>query len=445
LDPDTGRTLRKGAYLFQSVWNPFKKAKKMVGEILSTGDEIRTGALVDSNSAYIAERLEIEGIAVVRHMAIGDDLGTIVSVLKEIGTRADVAVVTGGLGPTLDDLTTEAAAKAADVGLSLDRVALETIEGFFRKMNRSMSDSNKKQAMFPEGAERLDNPIGTAPGFMLRIDRCVFFFLPGVPAEMQLMLSDQVLPRIRALLGEDRSYLLVKTLSTFGLPESVVGERLRDLADGFPDIKLGLRAKFPEIQIKLYVKGEDEAQLNGKLGRASSWVIQHLGKNVFSADGISMEAAVGELLKEKGATVAVAESCTGGLISDWLTDVPGSSAYFLFSAVTYSNESKNEILGVMPETLSANGAVDEAVVSEMAEGVRRISGATYGVATSGIAGPDGGTAEKPVGTVCIGIATPERTEGRRFYFPFGNRSRNKKMFAMTALNMLRRELLASDF
>lgn len=416
----------------------------MIGEILSTGDEIRTGALVDSNSAYIAERLETEGIGVTRHTSVGDDLHVLVSAFEEIGARADVAVVTGGLGPTQDDLTSEAAAKAANVGLVLDRNALETIEGLFKKMNWTMSDSNKKQALFPEGAERLDNPIGTAPGFMLRIGRCVFFCLPGVPAEMRLMLSDQVLPRIRALLGEDRSFLVVKTLSTFGLGESVVGERMRDLPDVFPEIKVGLRAKFPEIQVKLYVKGEDEAQLNSLLDRASSWVAQQVGNNLFSTNGKSMEAIVGELLVQKEATVAVAESCTGGLISNWLTDVAGSSAYFLFSAVTYSDESKISVLGVKHETLSASGAVDEAVVSEMAQGARRISGATYGIATSGIAGPDGGTDEKPVGTVCIGLATPERTEARRFYFPFGKRLRNKKMFAMTALNMLRRELLAGQ-
>ena len=412
----------------------------MIAEILATGDEIRSGALVDSNSGYIAEKLEAEGIAVARHTSVGDHLETIVSVLQETGGRADVAVVTGGLGPTTDDLTSEAAARAADTGLILDQVARDAIEAFFKKINRPMSDSNIKQAMLPEGAVRLDNPIGTAPGFMLRIRSCVFFFLPGVPAEMRLMVENEVLPRIRDLMGPDRKYRLVKTLSSFGLPESVTGERLAGLTDAFPEVTLGLRAKFPEIQIKLYAQGDNDVRLNDLLATAADWVSKRIGKNLFSMNGSPMAAVVGRLLKEKNATVAVAESCTGGLISHWLTNVSGSSAYFLFSAVTYANDAKIRILGVSPEALDEYGAVHEEIVKQMAEGARRVSGATYALATSGIAGPDGGTDEKPVGTVCIGLATPTATRARRFFFPFGKRSRNKKMFAMTALNLLRREL-----
>jgi nicotinamide-nucleotide amidase len=209
----------------------------------------------------------------------------------------------------------------------------------------------------------------------------------------------------------------------------------------FPDIKLGLRAKFPEIQIKLYGRGDSEKRLNDILVRASEWVSEKIGKGVFSVDGLAMEDIIGRLLRAEQATVAVAESCTGGLISHWLTNVPGSSDYFLFSGITYANDAKMQILGVKPETIERWGAVHEETAKEMAEGVRRISGATYGIATTGIAGPDGGTKEKPVGTVCIGLATKDKSEGRRFFFPFGERSRNKKIFAMTALDLLRRKLL----
>jgi len=413
----------------------------MIAEILATGDEIRSGALVDSNSAYISESLEQAGIAVVRHTSVGDDLTILGSILAEIGGRADIAVVTGGLGPTVDDLTAEAAAKAVGVKLMLDRVALDAIEKFFKALKRPMSNSNKKQAMLPEGAERLDNPIGTAPGFMLKIDRCFFFFLPGVPAEMRLMLTDKVLPRIETLQGGASACLRVKTISTFGLPESTTGERLDGFTSMFPDIKLGLRAKFPEIQVKLYGRGDSEKRLDEILTRASEWVLEKVGKGVFSIDGLAMEDVIGRLLRAKQATVAVAESCTGGLISHWLTNVPGSSDYFLFAGVTYSNDAKIQILGVNPETLKRCGAVHEETAKEMAEGVRRVAGATYGIATTGIAGPDGGTKDKPVGTVCIGLATKHKSEGRRFYFPFGMRSRNKKIFAMTALDLLRRMLL----
>lgn len=413
----------------------------MIAEILSTGDEIRSGALIDSNSAYIAQRLEEIGFPVLRHTSVGDDVNVIVSTLKEIGSRSDVAVVTGGLGPTTDDLTAEAAAKAAGVELKLDEVALSSIERFFKRLNRPMSETNRKQAMLPEGSERLDNPIGTAPGFMLKVDRCHFFFLPGVPAEMRLMLSDKVLPRLVKLRGIDQSYFLVKTISTFGLPESTTGEKLADLTSAFPDIKLGLRAKFPEIQVKLYVNGDDEKKLNDLMEEATEWVLEQIGNRVFATDGSTMEEIIGRLIKEKKATLAIGESCTGGLISHWLTNVSGSSDYFLFSGVAYSNEAKINVLGVSRETLERYGAVHEETVKEMAEGARRVSGATYGIATSGIAGPDGGTEDKPVGTVCIGVASPMGVEGRRFFFPFGERTRNKQIFAMTALDLLRRELM----
>jgi len=413
----------------------------LIAEILSTGDEIRTGALIDSNSAYIAETLQATGVFVSRHLTVGDDVDAIEQALKEIANRADVALVTGGLGPTVDDLTPEAASRAAGVSLVLDRAALTAIEGFFQKMGRPMSDSNRKQAMLPEGALRLDNPIGTAPGFMLYIGACRFFFLPGVPTEMRRMLAEQVLPRLSAQEGGNRRYYPVRTISTFGLPESVAGERLVGLTEEFPEITLGLRAKFPEIQIKLYAEGDDETRAHDMLERASEWVARKMERHVFSTDGSPMEAVVGRLLRKQKATLGVAESCTGGLISHWLTEVPGSSDYFLFSAVTYSNEAKIRVLGVEEESLLKFGAVHEEIVRQMAHGVRRVSGAAYGLATSGIAGPDGGTDEKPVGTVCIGLATPEKVEARRLFFPFGDRTRKKQMFAMTALNLLRRELL----
>ena len=318
----------------------------------------------------------------------------------------------------------------------------------FRKYGREMSKSNEKQAMFPEGATILRNPVGTAPGFSLKIGCCVFFFLPGVPFEMKKMLSDHVIPALADLQGGTRAYSIVRTITTFGLGESVVGEKVADIVNVFKDIKLGLRATFPEIHVKLYVRGVDEKILQQLLDEAVKWVTDRIGRNVISTDGSSMEKVVGDLLRSKGATFAVAESCTGGLIGDLITNVPGSSDYFLFSGVTYSNESKIRVLGVKQETLNKYGAVSEETVREMAEGARSISGATYAIATSGIAGPDGGTEEKPVGTVCIGLAAPQKTLAKRLSTPFGkyatgygSRERNKHRFAVMALDMLRRELL----
>ncbi len=413
----------------------------MIIEILTTGDEILTGAVVDTNSAHIAQALKEIGLLGVRHSCVGDDMNHLVSTLQEIAIRADVAVVTGGLGPTTDDITAEAAAKSAGVELVLNRSALRSVEDYFRTRNRSTSSSNKKQALLPFGAEAIYNPVGTAPGFTLKIERCLFYFLPGVPFEMHRMLSDSVLPSIETLRGGRGELRRVKTISTFGLTESATGERMKGFSAEFPGIKLGFRAKFPEIQIKLYGSGKDSETIDKLMNKATESVLKKIGENVFSVDGMSMEAVVGGLLTEKKATLAVAESCTGGLISHMLTNIPGSSKYFLLSGITYSNDAKTKMLDVSPDIINQFGAVHEKTAKKMAEGVRRIAGATYGLAVTGIAGPDGGTDDKPVGTVCLGLADDRSARGFRFYFPFNNRSRNKKIFAMKALDILRRELM----
>ncbi len=413
----------------------------MIVEIMATGDEIRTGALIDSNSAYIADKLGEVGVFVARHTCVGDDLDILISAFEEIGSRADVAVVTGGLGPTSDDLSAQAAAAAAEVQLVLNSAAQQSLETFFKARKRVMNPASQKQALLPEGAQCLANPIGTAPGFSIKIGKCLFFFLPGVVREMRRMLSDSVLPQLIQILGATRTFYRVKTLSSFGLTESEVFEHLADLENIFPEISLGLRVRFPEIQVKLYTHGLNEQQLIDNLESAARWVADKIGNNVFSQFGDSMEKAVGRLLIENQATLALAESCTGGLIANMLTNVSGSSDYFIFSGITYSNQAKIDILNVSKETIERHGAVHENTAKEMARGARSICGATYGLATSGIAGPTGGTKDKPVGTVCIGLATPRECSGQRFHFWFGNRIMNKQVFAVAALDILRRELL----
>jgi nicotinamide-nucleotide amidase len=416
----------------------------MIAEIIATGDEIRSGAIIDSNSAYIAQKLEETGVAVSRHTCVGDDIGQLVAAFKEIGNRAEIAVVTGGLGPTSDDLTAVAAAEAAGVKLAENQLALEFVEKFFKAHRRKMNPASRKQAMLPEGAACFPNAIGTAPGFRFTIGKCLFFFLPGVPDEMQRMLSDTVLPQLHQFLGDDRIFYRVKTLSIFGLTESQTCVRLAALTQTFPQISLGTRVSFPEIQVKFYAQGPDEQHLHEDLDSASQWAVDQLGDHVISQQGDPIEKVVGKLLSEKRATVALAESCTGGLIADMLTDVSGSSDYFVFSGITYSNQSKIDILNVSQETIAKHGAVHEETAKEMALGARSVCGTTYGLSTSGIAGPTGGTREKPVGTVCIAMATPHNCIAYRFYFRFGNRKMHKQMFASTALDVLRRELLGLD-
>jgi nicotinamide-nucleotide amidase len=283
--------------------------------------------------------------------------------------------------------------------------------------------------------------MGTAPGFELKINRCRFYFLPGVPREMKKMLSEQVIPMVHGHMAKTQVHCLVHTLGSFGLAESIVGEKMSGIETRFAGIKLGLRAKFPEIQVKLYYTTSDEKQGKILLSEAVQWVRQQLGPCLFSEDGQTMAATVAGMLTKCKATLALAESCTGGLIANWLTNTAGASDYFLLSAVTYANQAKIKLLGVSPETLQQAGAVDEQTAREMACGARQAAGAVYGLATTGIAGPSGGSKEKPVGTICIAVAGPEEVISRRYFFPFGQRLMNKRIFATAALDMLRRKLL----
>ena len=276
-------------------------------EILITGDEIRSGAVADRNSAYIAMKLEEAGFTVMRHTCVGDNVDDLVLILQEIGSRSDAALVTGGLGPTPDDLTAQAAATSAGVDLVLNPSALHGVESYFKARNRTMPDSNKKQAMLPRGAAPILNPLGTAPGFMLKIDRCMFFFLPGVPLEMEKMLSDTVLVQLEKLRGNICEFNMVKTISTFGLTESATADRVSGISEMFTNITLGFRARFPEIQIKLYGRDKNKDALHQSMMRATHVVVGEIGDHVFSDDESPMEAVVGRLLLKRNATLAVAD------------------------------------------------------------------------------------------------------------------------------------------
>ena len=415
----------------------------LLAQIVSTGDEVLTGTVVDSNAAYIAEALLESGLQVTRHTTVGDDADRLKQLLSEIGAQADIAVVTGGLGPTVDDITARAAADAAGEPLVENASALASIEAFFNRFSRSMNPSDAKQAFLPASATPILNRSGTAPGFRMRIGRCMFFFLPGVPREMKTMMTEMVIPAIMEnhIPPDRRRYCREKRFSVFGLPEAEVNQRLILPSKQFEGVILGMLARFPIIIVKLSAFGRDTDALDRRIGEAALKVKEALGRYIFSDSGDSMEAVVAQLLRKNRSTVAVAESCTGGLVSDRLTNVAGSSDYFLMSAVTYANETKTVILGVAAETIEAHGAVSEQTAKEMASGIRRISGADYGVATSGIAGPSGGTDEKPVGTICTAVAGPERVVSSRHVLPFRDRAANKEIFAHVALEMLRRELL----
>jgi len=413
----------------------------MLAEILSTGDEVRSGAVVDTNAAFIAEALESNGITVGRHTCVGDDVGIIADALQEIAQRSDIALVTGGLGPTADDMTAEAAARAAGVDLVEAPEALALVEQFFKSRGLEMSAANRKQAVLPVGATVLENLDGSAPGFCMTIGTCRLYFLPGVPREMKPMLARHVLTDLHQRHPEGGATHRVDVVTTFGLPESVVGEKLKDFALVDKHVRIGLRVLFPEIHVRIYGHGDSRDQMDGQMQQAKEFVRERLGKRVLSTDGRQLPEVLGNMLLAHGTTLAVAESCTGGLMAKQLTDVPGSSGFFLLSAVTYANTAKMAVLNVASETLQQFGAVHEATAREMAEGARRAAGADYALSTTGIAGPDGGTDEKPVGTVCIGLATPEGTTTFRYVFPFGDRDLNRRIFAAMAFDRLRLYLM----
>lgn len=409
----------------------------MQAEILITGNEILSGKTVDSNSSFIAKSLASIGIQVIRNQTVGDDVNKIASVIKELSNRAPLVILTGGLGPTQDDLTAEAAAKASNDTLVLFEDALKDIQSYFKKHQKPMPKSNEKQALLPKNSFWFKNEMGTAPGFALTYNCCFFVFLPGVPKEMQYMLENHVIPLLKEKFKDTLLSIHEKILSAFGMPEAEIGEKLRDIPALFPDVVLNTCPEIFRIQIILSVQGQRAEQLN----KAVNEVKNRLGDVIFSEKNQTMEEVVGELLIKKNATLSIAESCTGGLIASKITDVPGSSSYFNCSIVSYSNEMKNAVLQVSNVTLEKFGAVSEETVKEMAVGVQKIANTTYALSISGIAGPDGGSEEKPVGTVKIGLVIPGGVKLFNLYFSSGNRASKKMVFATAALDILRRELL----
>jgi len=414
----------------------------MIAEILSTGDEVLLGDILDTNSRFLCEKLKEMGVLVRQITAVGDEVTDISLTLKEIAQRADICLVTGGLGPTQDDITALACANAVEEKLLLNPKALASMEIYFAKRGFEVTRDNRKQAMLPESAGVLINDQGTAPGFFISIDHCDFFFMPGVPSEMKAMFEDQVRPRVMEIHGFTHE-IPIERLTVFGLPESRVGSLLKGFEIKFPGMRLGFRAKFSLIEVKIvFPLGDGHSENMGEqMQEAKEWVVQRLENKVISLTGKNLQEEVGKILRQKKHTLAIAESCTGGLISNFVTDVPGSSDYFFFSAITYSNQAKVNILGVDIKTLETYGAVHEQTALEMARGAKNAGKADWAISTTGIAGPGGGTEDKPVGTVCIGIVGPGFEKTRQYTFSFGNRAKNKEMFAAVALELLRRQLI----
>ena len=408
-------------------------------EFLVTGDEVMKGLIADTNTQITASKLYPLALSLRRTTVVGDRPEDIRKALLEIGARADFCIVSGGLGPTSDDLTAACAAEAAGVPMRTYQPWLEHLRRRWAKIrpNEIMPANNLRQAEVPESAEVLGNPDGSAPAFALRIDRCLFFFLPGVPIEHHRIVDEMVLPRLVAATGN--SVLRSRILHCYGVTESKLDEMVSAIREAHPEVRFGFRTKFPENHLSLAALATDAATAEANLARVERKCREVLGPLVYGQDGVTFAQAVGEELARRGQTVCCAESCTGGLLTQMLTEMPGSSKWTLGAFVTYSNGLKESALGVPHELLERHGAVSEPVVRAMAEGARQRSGATWSAAITGVAGPDGGTAEKPVGTVWLGLSGPAGTTAKRVHYR-GDRGRVRLQSAYGALQLLREAL-----
>ncbi|MCB9464426.1 MAG: competence/damage-inducible protein A [Candidatus Eisenbacteria bacterium] len=411
-----------------------------VVEILTIGDELLSGETIDTNSNYLDGRLEAWGWIVARHTTVGDDVEKIAEALREAASRADLVLTSGGLGPTEDDLTLEACARALGCGLHMDETVRARIEARFRSFGREMTRNNERQAMVPEIGDVIINESGTAPGFRFTLGRAKVFVLPGVPREVRWLMNK----KLEEELDRGTPSVFRRTVKTVGLGESKLADSIESVVETYRDrVRFGYRAVGMETHVKLAVLGTgpaagiDETTAGALLDEVEAALRQELGDAVYGTDEPSLVDVLAEKLIAKGLTVATAESCTGGLIGKMLTDRPGSSEYYTGGCVTYSDDSKVQLLGVDDADLEIFGAVSDKIVGQMAKGVRKRLHADWGIAASGIAGPDGATKDKPVGTVFIAIAGPDRLQTKRLQLP-GDREMVRMNTAKILIDWLRR-------
>ena len=410
-------------------------------EIVTIGTEMLLGDLVDTNTAWISRRLAALGVGVYRHTTVGDNSERIVGALREAASRCDLVVTTGGLGPTSDDLTNECLSVLTGRELVEYPEAREHVDYKFAQFGREPSPSNYKQALFPKGTQLIPNPLGTAMGALLEWEGTLFATLPGVPSEMKRMFGETLEPLVR-----DRSdgAIVSKTLHFAGLGESALAEKVQEFLDA-TDPTVAPLASQGKVRLRITTRAATQEEAERKIAPVEKEILSRLGDYFFGEDDETLEGAVARLLKERDVTLALAESCTGGLLAKRLTDLPGSSAFFVEGLVTYSNESKERLLGVPKDLLIEHGAVSGPVARAMAEGARKIAGADYGLSVTGIAGPEGGTEEKPVGLVYVGISGPDGTDAEKVDLSAWARSRGaiRERSANRAFDLLRLRLEGS--
>lgn len=407
----------------------------MIAEIVSIGDELLIGQVINTNAAWLAENLNMTGVRVNRIITLPDEHDELISGLKESMERADLVIITGGLGPTRDDITKNVLCRIFDSHLVVNHDILNGINVLFRKRGYKMTPLNEKQAEVPHNCIPLQNQLGTAPGLWFEKNGKIVVSVPGVPFEMKELFAEQILPRLKGKLPP--GFIIHKTILTQGVGESFLADMIREWEEKLPaNIKLAYLPQPGIVRLRMTATGQDENALNKQVSDELSKLKKIIGELAFGYDNDTLEAVIGRVLSETGRTLSTAESCTGGYIAHIITSVAGSSAYYKGSVVSYANDIKTGMLGVREETLIKHGAVSEETVIQMAENIRVKFQTDYSIAVSGIAGPDGGTDDKPVGTVWVAVALPDKTITKKFLFG-DNRMRNIQRAALSALNLLR--------
>ena len=404
-------------------------------EIIAIGDELLYGQIMDTNSHWISQELDAVGLRVVRKTTVGDNRNDILTAFAEASLRADLILITGGLGPTQDDLTKPLLAEFFGCEIVEVPEAVAAVSSYFLRRGREMTPLNILQGHLPSCCTYVPNEVGTAPGMWFEQKGCYWMSMPGVPHEMKKLVKDFVLPKLAQVF--DLPVIYHKLVKTAGIGESWLADLIKDWENALPShIRLAYLPSLGHVKLRLTAFGTDKKQLQQEVAAQIQVVLPQIEKYVYGYDEETLETAIGKLLKNAGKTLALAESCSGGYVSHLITTVPGSSAYFQGAVVPYHNDFKERILGVKSETLSTHGAVSEETVAAMAKGVRALFNADYGLASSGIAGPDGGTAEKPVGTVWIGCAGPEGVETRKLQLT-QDRMLNIQLTGVAVLNLFR--------
>lgn len=413
--------------------------KSIYTDIITIGDEILYGQILDSNSQWISAELDKRGIRTRRKTAIGDNEEEILSVLKEAEERSDLIIITGGLGPTSDDLTKPCLVKYFNTTLAMNEEALQDVTLFFEKKGKPLTELNKGQAMLPANCRMIHNYAGTAPGMWFEERNKIFISMPGVPFEMKEMMKNFILPKLAGRFNT--SIIYHKIIKTSGIGESFLADKINDWEKQLPSgIRLAYLPSPGEVKLRLTTTATKKQEAEGAIRIELEKLVKIIPEYIYGYDEDALEKVIGELLKEKKFTIATAESCTGGYLAQTLTSIPGSSAYFWGSVVAYQNEVKQHILNVKEETLKKYGAVSEQTVKEMAEGIREIMKTSIGVSTSGVAGPAGGTPEKPVGTVWIGYSDSKRTIARKLSLG-DNREMNIRLTGIAVFNLVREMLV----